>query len=69
MSKPVIITCAVTGSIHTPTMSPHLPIAPTEIADALKALRQKYGWQMVLTDFMSRLSGRYHRRAYIRIEV
>ena len=22
----VIITCAVTGSIHTPTMSPHLPI-------------------------------------------
>ena len=34
MSKPVIITCAVTGSIHTPTMSPHLPITPTEIADA-----------------------------------
>jgi uncharacterized protein (DUF849 family) len=30
----VIITCAVTGSIHTPTMSPHLPIAPTDIADA-----------------------------------
>jgi len=30
----VIITCAVTGSIHTPTMSPHLPITPSEIADA-----------------------------------
>jgi uncharacterized protein (DUF849 family) len=30
----VIITCAITGSIHTPTMSPHLPITPTEIADA-----------------------------------
>jgi len=30
----VIITCAVTGSIHTPTMSPHLPISPTDIADA-----------------------------------
>jgi uncharacterized protein (DUF849 family) len=30
----VIITCAVTGSIHTPTMSPHLPITPAEIADA-----------------------------------
>jgi len=28
----VIITCAVTGSIHTPTMSPHLPITPQEIA-------------------------------------
>ena len=30
----VIITCAVTGSIHTPTMSSHLPITPDEIADA-----------------------------------
>ena len=33
MPKKVIITCAVTGSIHTPTMSPHLPITPAEIAD------------------------------------
>jgi uncharacterized protein (DUF849 family) len=31
-SNKVIITCAVTGSIHTPTMSPHLPITPDEIA-------------------------------------
>jgi uncharacterized protein (DUF849 family) len=29
----VIITCAVTGAIHTPTMSPYLPITPDEIAD------------------------------------
>jgi uncharacterized protein (DUF849 family) len=28
----VIVTCAVTGSIHTPSMSPHLPITPDEIA-------------------------------------
>lgn len=34
MSGKVIITCAVTGSIHTPTMSPHLPITAEEIADA-----------------------------------
>ena len=27
----VIITCAVTGAIHTPTMSPYLPITPEEI--------------------------------------
>lgn len=27
----VIITCAVTGAIHTPTMTPHLPITPEEI--------------------------------------
>jgi uncharacterized protein (DUF849 family) len=29
----VIITCAVTGSIHTPSMSPYLPVTPAEIAD------------------------------------
>lgn len=30
----VIITCAVTGSIHTPSMSPHLPVTPEEIIEA-----------------------------------
>jgi uncharacterized protein (DUF849 family) len=30
--RKVIITCAVTGSIHTPSMSPYLPITPDEIA-------------------------------------
>src|SRR5512134_3813960 len=30
--RKVIITCAVTGSVHTPTMTPHLPITPDEIA-------------------------------------
>ena len=33
-SRKVIITCAVTGSIHTPSMSPHLPVTSQEIADA-----------------------------------
>jgi uncharacterized protein (DUF849 family) len=30
----VVITCAVTGAIHTPSMSPHLPVTPEEIAHA-----------------------------------
>ena len=34
MSRKVIITCAVTGAIHTPSMSPYLPVTPEEIADA-----------------------------------
>ncbi len=34
MPKSVIITCAPTGGIHTPTMSPHLPITPDQIATA-----------------------------------
>src|SRR5690606_11914959 len=33
-AKKVVITCAVTGSIHTPTMSPHIPITPSEIAQS-----------------------------------
>jgi uncharacterized protein (DUF849 family) len=33
-SNKVIITCAVTGSIHTPSMSPYLPVTAEEIADA-----------------------------------
>jgi len=32
--RKVIITCAVTGSIHTPSMSPYLPVTAKEIADA-----------------------------------
>jgi len=31
--RKVIITCAVTGSVHTPSMSPHLPITPDQIAE------------------------------------
>ena len=39
-SRKVIITCAVTGAIHTPSMSPHLPITADEIAEgALGAAR------------------------------
>ena len=34
MANKVIITCAVTGSIHTPSMSPYLPVTPEEIAEA-----------------------------------
>ncbi|HTT78625.1 MAG TPA: 3-keto-5-aminohexanoate cleavage protein [Stellaceae bacterium] len=37
-SRKVVITCAVTGSIHTPTMSPYLPLTPDEVAtDAIAA--------------------------------
>jgi uncharacterized protein (DUF849 family) len=30
----VIITCAITGLIHTPSMSPYLPVTPNDIVDA-----------------------------------
>ena len=37
MAQKIIITCAVTGSIHTPSMSPYLPVTPQEIAEAALA--------------------------------
>jgi uncharacterized protein (DUF849 family) len=36
-SRKVIITCAVTGAIHTPSMSPHLPVTPEEIIEGAVA--------------------------------
>jgi 3,5-dioxohexanoate:acetyl-CoA acetone transferase len=33
-SNKVIITCAVTGAIHTPSMSPYLPVTADQIAEA-----------------------------------
>ncbi len=39
MKRKVIITCAVTGAIHTPSMSPYLPVTPDQIvADGLAAV-------------------------------
>src|ERR1700692_2848257 len=36
----VIISCAITGSIHTPSMSPHLPVTAAEIAESALAAAQ-----------------------------
>jgi uncharacterized protein len=41
---------------------------PKDEAIALAALRRKYGWQMLMGDFFSKLTGKMSRRAYIRIE-
>jgi uncharacterized protein len=40
-----------------------------ERAAAHRALLGKYGWQMSLLDFFSRLGGKFDSRAFIRIEV
>jgi uncharacterized protein (DUF849 family) len=34
MTAKVIVTCAITGAVHTPSMSPYLPVTPAEIATA-----------------------------------
>lgn len=43
--------------------------APEAVIRAYAALRAKYGWQMRLIDWMSRLSGRYAGRAIIELEL
>jgi uncharacterized protein (DUF849 family) len=40
VSRPVIVTCAVTGSIHTPSQSPWLPLTPAQIIEESVAAAQ-----------------------------
>jgi uncharacterized protein (DUF849 family) len=40
VSRPVIVTCAVTGSIHTPSQSPYLPLTPAQIIEESVAAAQ-----------------------------
>lgn len=40
MKEKAIITAAITGSIHTPSMSPHLPITPKQIVDEAVAAHE-----------------------------
>lgn len=42
---------------------------PSAIEHAHAALRAKYGWQVLMADFLSRLTGRLRRRAWIELEL
>ncbi|MFP5266450.1 MAG: 3-keto-5-aminohexanoate cleavage protein [Acidobacteriota bacterium] len=33
-TRKIIVTCAITGSVHTPTMSEHLPVTPSQIVES-----------------------------------
>ena len=52
MAKPrkTIITCAVTGAIHTPSMSQYLPVSASEIAEAAIAAAEADIVHMGMTD-------------------
>ncbi len=41
-NKSAILTCAVTGGIHTPTMSLHLPITPQQVERLIGTIRREY---------------------------
>ncbi len=64
-----LASCTVTGAVIGDWFEGQAEIL-TSAADqeaALEALRRKYGWQMKFTDTLSRLSGKYRKRAYIRV--
>ncbi len=64
-----VAACTMTGSITGEWLDGNgeLLSSREDIDRALAALHRKYGWQMKFTDLMSRLSGKYHKRTYIRV--
>ena len=66
-----IAPCTVTGKLLGEWMDTRASVleAADDQREALDALRRKYGWQMCLTDFFSALTGKMHRRAYIRVDL
>jgi PPOX class probable F420-dependent enzyme len=69
-SESRIAACTMTGTLTGEWQDTQAYVLEDKVdqAIALKALRRKYGLQMLAGDFFSRLTGKMRRRAYIRIE-
>ena len=70
-SQAQVAICTVNGKL---TGEWHAAVAEliydeTDVAGAHKALRKKYGLSMAVADFFARLTGRFAKRAYIRIRL
>ena len=70
-SESRIAPCTVTGKLLGEWMDTRAVVLEDadDRARALEALRRKYGWQMRLTDCLSAVTGKMHRRAYIRVDL
>jgi PPOX class probable F420-dependent enzyme len=70
-SRVRIAPCNVRGRVHGAWCEGHAHHveAPDRTAKAYEALLAKYGWQMRLTNFVSRLTGRIEGRAVIEIDI
>jgi PPOX class probable F420-dependent enzyme len=69
-SESRIATCSMNGTLTGDWYDTRARVLdePRDQQTALAALRRKYGWQMHMADFFSRLTGKMGRRAYIRID-
>jgi len=66
-----VAACDLRGKVHAewiPGRARRVEDAES-VAIAYEALHAKYGWLMRLTDFFSRLTGRYDARAIVEIEL
>lgn len=70
-SQARVAACTVTGQVTGEWFDAkaQLLAKPAEVETALTALRRKYGWQMRVTDLLSRLTGKFNKRAYIRVSL
>ena len=68
-SEVKVAPCSATGKLRGDWLAATATLISREddCAQAYQALNAKYGWQMRLTDWLSRLGGRYHQRQLIRI--
>ena len=51
------------------TASAELIEDAAEVDHAQKAFRKKYGWQIRMADWGAKLTGRFNKRAYIRVKL
>ena len=63
--------CDVRGRVLGPWQDAEAEIVeePAVVSRALRALHRKYGWQMWLADVGAKLTGKFHKRSYIRIRL
>ena len=68
-ARAAVAPCDVRGKLKGDFTPAHARVVDdaSTIDRAYAALRDKYGWQMWITDFMSKLSGRYDKRAMLEI--
>ncbi|HEY1691326.1 MAG TPA: PPOX class F420-dependent oxidoreductase [Polyangiaceae bacterium] len=66
-----VAACDVRGNVRGEWLSGkgHIVEDAAQVEQVLGALRRKYGFQMRVTDFFARLSGRYRKRAYLELSL
>lgn len=70
-SEARIAPCTMSGSVTGEWLEARALLLekPADQKTALAALRRKYGWQMMIGDVFSTITGKMGRRAYIRVDL